>query len=145
MKYIEKQVQEPDVFVRWRKKGGWDASDPANESFDQKAWELKQEIKELLLEEQGFICCYCEERVATDNSHIEHLLPKGNPKYADVKSDYNNLFCSCSRGDSCGHAKSSFETCVPPSMEDCEDYFEYKDDGRIKGKNTDAIPLFGKG
>jgi uncharacterized protein (TIGR02646 family) len=140
MKYIEKQKQEPEVCIKWRKNGGWDASAPDSKSFNQKAWELKQKVKEYLLREQGSICCYCEEQISVSehSSHIEHLLPKGNPKYASIKSDYKNLFCSCSRGDSCGHAKNNSEIGTTPSMKDCEEYFEYKDDGRIKGKSKDA-------
>ena len=135
MKYIEKTKSEPAVFAKWTKAGGWDASDSVNS----KAWAMKQEIKELLLKEQGFICCYCEEQITTENSHIEHLLPKGNPQFAHLKSNYSNLLCSCNYPKSCGHSKGNSIIKVSPLQETCEDVFGYNDNGRIEGINQDAV------
>ena len=129
MKYVEKSQQEPAIYAKWRREGGWDANSP-------KAGKLKQEIKELLLKEQGFICCYCEEQIMAENSHIEHLQPKG--KYPNLKSQYGNLLCSCNYSKTCGYAKQDDEIRVTPLMNRCEDLFEYNNNGEIEGKNQDA-------
>ena len=140
MKYIEKTKSEHKMFDKWRKAGGWDASDPANcKIFNQKAWDLKQEIKELLLREQKFICCYCEEQVAIENCHIEHLLPKGKPQFAHLKSSYSNLLCSCDYPKSCGHGKGNSTINVSPLQTTCGDAFAYDDNGKIEGKDQDAV------
>jgi len=132
MKSVEKSQQEPAIYAKWRREGGWDANSP-------KAEKLKLEIKELLLNEQGFICCYCEDQITADKDscHIEHLQPKG--KYPHLKSEYRNLFCSCNHPKTCGYAKQDDEIRVTPLMNCCEDLFEYHDDGKIKGKDQDAV------
>jgi uncharacterized protein (TIGR02646 family) len=139
MKYIQKTESEPAVFTKWKKAGGWDASDPDNHKFDPKAWALKQEIKELLLKEQGFICCYCEEQITTKKSHIEHLLPKGISQFSHLKSDYSNLLCSCDYLKSCGHYRDKSIIKVSPLQGTCENAFVYDDNGKIDGTNQDAI------
>ena len=144
MKHIEKKVVEPAIFEKWHKQGGWDACDPNNpKSFNPKALELKQEIRNLLLCEQGDICCYCEERIKANCCHIEHLNPKGRPEFATLKSSYSNLLCSCNHGLSCGKAKENAEIGITPLMEDCEEHFTYTDDGKIEGKNQKAIDTIG--
>ena len=137
MKLIAKDVNEPSVFIQWRKEGGWNASDPKN---NPKAFKLKQEIKVLLLKEQGFICCYCEERITEDNmsSHIEHLLPKGNPSFAHLTSSYSNLLCSCNSESSCGKTKKNSTIKITPLIQNCENFFTYSYNGEIEGINHDA-------
>lgn len=55
------------------------------------------ELKRILVEDQGFICCYCGQRI--ENNHhtsIEHLKPKS--KYKEQTLDFDNLFASCEGG-----------------------------------------------
>jgi uncharacterized protein (TIGR02646 family) len=56
----------------------------------------KEKIKKALIEEQGYICCYCGGRVNEANSHIEHFLPKDS--YIKLTYDYTNLLISCNGG-----------------------------------------------
>jgi uncharacterized protein (TIGR02646 family) len=73
-------------------------------------WDLmpsKQMLREFLLREQGFICCYCGQRLLNnEKSPIEHLEPKslkfwnedeGKHDYVNVHLtyDYDNLLASC--------------------------------------------------
>ena len=139
MKYIEKTKSEHTMFDKWRKAGGWDASDPNHKIFNQKAWDLKQKIKKLLLREQKFICCYCEEQIATENCQIEHLQPKGKPQFAHLKSSYSNLLCSCDYPKSCGHGKDNSTINVFPLQTTCEEVFAYDDNGKIEGKDQNAV------
>lgn len=54
-------------------------------------------LKTVLIEDQGFICCYCGQRIE-DNFHtsIEHLQPK--TIYKHLTLDFDNLLASCSGG-----------------------------------------------
>ena len=72
MRHIAKSA-EPADFAAWKKQKAtnkqlnWD-------SIDDDAWtNVKHNIKQALLNEQGFVCCYCEQRIETASSHIEHL------------------------------------------------------------------------
>lgn len=139
MRYIEKSKIPPGDFNKWQNAGGWHACDPNNKkAFRQKAWELKQIIKDILLREQGYICCYCEDRISKGESHIEHVKPKGKQEYAALVSDYHNLLCSCKTRKSCGSLKDDIEINISPLDETCETSFIYSDDGAIHGINQVA-------
>lgn len=53
----------------------------------------KKKLKEILLKEQGYICCYCGQRVEETNSHIEHVRPKKENKH--LTYEYYHLLISC--------------------------------------------------
>ncbi|MDR2114744.1 MAG: TIGR02646 family protein [Planctomycetaceae bacterium] len=135
MKHIIKNNNKntQNLFKRWQRRGGWNA-----DNSDNKAKELKQKIKNLLLTEQGEICCYCEERITMDNSHIEHLKPKGKSEFAHLISNYENLFCSCNYVQSCGKKKDENVILVSPLDENCEDLFTFSERGQVIGKNQNA-------
>lgn len=58
---------------------------------------VKDALKKALLEDQGFICCYCGKRIENDlNTRIEHLKPKH--KYKEHVFSYRNLLASCQGG-----------------------------------------------
>ena len=99
---------------------------------------IRKSIHESLMREQGFICCYCESRIAMDDSHIEHFRPK--TKFPDRQLDYENLHCSCqrdlSRGEPrhCGHRKGSWfdeKLLLSPLEADCEDRFRFTANGDV--------------
>jgi len=57
----------------------------------------KRLLKACLLEEQGYICCYCGGRILNNNNtSIEHLIDKGKNK--KLTFDYFNLLASCLGG-----------------------------------------------
>jgi uncharacterized protein (TIGR02646 family) len=60
----------------------------------------KKGLKKFLLQEQGFVCCYCGRRLFNDhNTLIEHLTPKGGSAGDKRKVyDYDNLMASCMGG-----------------------------------------------
>ena len=59
----------------------------------------KRELKQSLLEDQGYICCYCGKRIENDSTTpIEHLNPKSI--YKNRTYDYTNLLASCDGGSS---------------------------------------------
>lgn len=57
----------------------------------------KRTLKIALLQEQGYICCYCGRKIYDDHTtSIEHLKPKSKNKH--LTYDYSNLLASCSGG-----------------------------------------------
>jgi phospho-2-dehydro-3-deoxyheptonate aldolase len=50
----------------------------------------EKNLRKILLDEQGYICCYCMSRINCENSKIEHFKPQS--KYKELQLDYKNLF-----------------------------------------------------
>lgn len=108
MRYIDKTNKEPEDFKRW--KAAHDAAlqamyvdenvtgDDVWRYLDQeRATFNKSQLKSSLVEEQGYICCYCGQRIFKDsNTRIEHCSPKSDNKA--LTYEYNNLLASCQGG-----------------------------------------------
>ena len=75
MKFIVKG-NEPAAWKSYRETSGVD--------FD-----AIPELKEALLNEQGYICCYCMNGIKEDNMKVEHYKPRSI--YPALKMDYTNL------------------------------------------------------
>jgi uncharacterized protein (TIGR02646 family) len=98
----------------------------------------RRELRKVLSEEQGFICCYCCQRLVLEDSHIEHLQPQSTTAHRSLH--YDNLLVSCQdelqSGDPihCGKAKDNWfdqDLLVSPLQTDCEEFFEYSLAGEI--------------
>ncbi len=138
MKYIEKSI-EPSSLSEWkaqdkmykRKKAKWKRfGKPYKEKFTQ-----------VLIDEQGGICCYCEQKLKIDDCHLEHLLPQKLDTFSESLFDYKNLLCSCQqvlkKGEPrhCGNSKGSWydkDLLVSPLDRSCESKFNYNSDGTIE-------------
>ena len=134
MRYIEKAG--PDEFTEWKDQG--DANwDPGWDDFDGKP--IKQVVKRALLNEQGYLCCYCEDRVDEEHGHIEHLKPREH--YKESALNYENLLYSCREmpkgvPSTCGHARKHNEPVpVSPLNPDCESRFIYNEIGEIQPRD----------
>ena len=130
MKHINKS-SEPESFGSWKA----DNPDKTYALFPRKE---KKTLKKKLIQEQGGICCYCEQSIILSNSHIEHFRPQDT--YKGLSLDYNNLLCSCQKEPDketplhCGHRKGNWfeeDLLVSPLDPSCEDRFHFTDDGRI--------------
>ena len=106
----------------------------------------KRALHVSLLNEQGWVCCYCGREIALHDSHIEHFQPQ--ERYADLALNYENLHASCIRETEpgaplhCGHAKGAdFDEAlqISPLDPQCETRFQYTLNGRIIASDaTDA-------
>lgn len=105
MKHIIKG-QEPENFTKWKALENDDWKPSWDENFQTPE---KPVVHDALLNEQGYICCYCGMRITRITSHIEHLKPRSN--YPNLALEYTNLIASC-QGESeepptvpvhCGH------------------------------------------
>ncbi|MDR2704201.1 MAG: TIGR02646 family protein [Planctomycetaceae bacterium] len=133
MKQITKKT-EPNEFIQWKKSfpdivPGWD-------EFDTKP--IKQVVKKSLLEEQGYICCFCETEVDGDHGHIAHL--KDQQSHPCDVLNYNNMLYSCPENErgipqTCGHRQKNFNVPISPLDVDCEERFIYIANGKMFPKN----------
>ena len=141
MKQIVKNL-EPEDFSKWKEN---------DRMAHRPRWKrvptpIKQKVHESLMQEQGFLCCYCEVSVTADNSHVEHFRPKGKGRYPNLQLDYGNLHCSCQREPSsgephhCGYLKDNWfdeDLLVSPLASDCEDRFRFTANGDIFPRRED--------
>lgn len=153
MKRIIKKTS-PQWFENWKKQHPRRFED---DIVDTK----KRKLRKQLVEEQGYICCYCGREIDTTKSTtIEHFLPKDDHLYPHYQLEYNNLFASCdgfqkerkeanSKGEAgkelyppcCDSLKNNEEIPICPTDEDCETHFEYFQNGLVShitenGKDT---------
>ncbi len=112
------------------------------EKFDTAPSKVKDELREQLLEEQGYICCYCMTRVDNRTSKIEHFKPRSN--FRSEQLDYHNLFIACLGGEghttnqqSCDTKKGNTHLKHINLLVAIETSIEYKKDGCIYSNNRD--------
>ncbi|MBS5117600.1 MAG: hypothetical protein KHZ10_06905 [Clostridium sp.] len=115
-------------------------------------------LKQELLEEQGYICCYCEKEIGVQKGDhdIEHFMPRHPDKKSltkeecricqDAQLDYGNMMVSCKgeRYDSldhCNHKKDNwfdFSLCVSPTSLEAEGLFGFRLNGKIFALHNDC-------
>ncbi len=132
MKYIVKGA-EPTFFRDWKAPPGGDPDwQPGWDDLaqgDKIARKVQGKLQEVLLREQGWLCCYCCIRIEKGTSHIEHI--QSRVKYKAQQLAFANLLASCygvtvagaqeaspekegSRGNHCGPHKGNQPLQVTP-------------------------------
>ncbi|WP_392535386.1 retron system putative HNH endonuclease [Nostoc sp. C117] len=143
MKYIKKS-EEPESFTVWKNL----ANEDWQPSWDDFRKPQKTDVHDSLLQEQGFICCYCGRRITKEISHIEHLKPR-YPN-TELALEYTNMLASCQRERErkeplhCGSKKDHWydeDLMVSPINANCEEFFKYTDDGQILATNNSKKQL----
>lgn len=62
-------------------------------SYDNLPAHVKNDLKESLLREQGFVCAYCMTRIGPEKMRIEHWACQDDNQ--DLELEYNNLLACC--------------------------------------------------
>lgn len=133
MRRIQKN-KTPVWFENWKKNYEKSTGRKAVYKTDLPERERRQLRKELL-EEQGYICCYCMKRIDLNHSHLEHFWPKSI--FPDKDMNYENMLVSCegevTGGDHCGHKKENWydKDMIIPTDIRIESMFNYTLDGKI--------------
>ncbi len=104
----------------------WDRDTP---NSDERA-----EILSSLERMQGRRCAYCECNLDENGQHIEHFRQRS--RYPAGTFDWDNLFWSCSRQDSCGSHKDACRDyghadLIKPDIEDPEHFFVFTTNGSV--------------
>ena len=114
-------------------------------SFDVLSGEPKKALRKRLLEDQGYICCYCGCRIKNDErTKIEHI--KCQEDHDDLALDFSNMLVSCDGGDKdrengvkprhklhCDAKKGNKDIPISP-LENVEGLLSYFEDGTVMGK-----------
>lgn len=140
MKHIDKDI-EPEIFASWKRRK---LPKGEKQSYKNMPQNVKNDLLFHLIQEQGGICCYCENELFSD-CHIEHFRPKST--YPKLQIEYSNLLCSCLKdlppryNSHCGPLKDNWynELLISPLDDDCEDRFIFTANGYIEPKNADDI------
>ena len=125
--------EEPEEIIAWKKrfKNKNSGKKPSYEDINNCHRE-KAILKQSLIKQQNSLCAYCCGSITEEQSHIEHIRPKGNPKYKEKSLEYDNILASCNatkHESFCGKAKGSKydeDLFIDPYSVDCEEFFVYK-------------------
>jgi uncharacterized protein (TIGR02646 family) len=96
-------------------------------------------LRKQLLEEQGYVCCYCMGRISERNSKIEHF--QAQSKFRNRQIDYSNLFVACKGGEGsreqyCDTAKGNMPLTHIDLLRAIENEIKYLKNGRVQSKIT---------
>lgn len=141
MKYIKK-AESPKKLLEWFE-GQFIDGQYINCRFEHLPSELKAEIKEMLLQEQGWLCCYTGLTIDTDTSHFEHIFPQALSRRQGTHEDvnYQNMLAAYPKDGKCDFgAKAREDDLLPvqPLQKDCETKFKFDIEGSISGVDDDS-------
>lgn len=91
-----KKNSEPRSLTEYKK--------TVNSSFDNLPSNVKNDIRESLLKEQGYICAYCMKRIESPDVKIEHYKARNS----ENELDYKNLLAVCKGNEG---SPKKFQTC----------------------------------
>lgn len=128
---IVKKQRVPAVFAQIKNR---------RSDYDELLSNEKDELKALLIEEQGCKCAYCMSKITMANSTIEHYIPrKGEHGDRTLSLDYRNLFavCDTTRGrpadeQTCDVKKGDRLLHIDPRVQAHIDTIIYERSGKIK-------------
>lgn len=105
----------------------------------------KDDLREVLLKDQEFLCCYCMRRIKSpteEKMKIEHFKPysiyNGTNGKPDLTLEYTNLFASCKGGEGgpknlhhCDKTKENSEIKLNPTNKSLMDLIKFTANGTI--------------
>lgn len=139
--------REPRRLLQYRQQQG--------ASYEEMDREVKEELLEQLLEEQGHLCAYCMRRIPEKRTlpesvpavTIEHWLPRNPQDHENFGQglDYKNMFAVCSGNRGCGDRKKmtcdAYRGNVPLKVNPCDAEtlcgITYTSSGRIQSSNAE--------
>ena len=132
MKYIDKKIKnEPKRVIEKRNTPG--------SSFDDLP---KEPLRSALLNEQGFICAYCMQRIHNNSksTKIEHFSPrkdKSEKGYLEFNKNYMNLLAVCKGNEGvkgkehCDTLKDDKPISISPLEKSCEQLVKFDPNGKV--------------
>lgn len=115
-------------------------------NFDNIPLRTKVILRQNLLSEQGYICCYCMKRIPESNPpniKIEHFSCQAENE--DLQLTYSNLFGSCTGNEGQPKIKQTCDTKKGNStltvnlltnLPNCEFFFKFNAEGEISSVNN---------
>jgi len=147
--------KSPEQFERWKAANApkfWDdlpgKLPPENRREEGVEYYSKEELRETMLEEQGYACCYCEMPVSNHPliAKIEHIEPREGDTQTEHIFDFYNLAVSCNGGERdpkpkvlhCDTQKGDQLIPLSPLDQRCETEITFTIEGKISGLTADA-------
>lgn len=140
MRYIRKSQTSPKILVDYI-----ETQTNAGLTSNYEDFQDKEDLNKLLREEQGLICCYCQQRIdhfqgnPEGGSHNEHMIPQNGPNgNSDLDLDYYNLYACCNYSQGreysmqhCGQHKDYHLIHNFLRDPNCRSFFKYSISGEI--------------
>lgn len=87
------------------------------------------ELKDSLLKEQKYICCYCMSRISRDKMRVEHW--KSQDDFPESDLDYSNLLGACTGNEGtnathCDVYRGNVPLKINPTEAKCEQQIKFK-------------------
>lgn len=127
MRRIRRTAPEPKDLLVYRKETGVDGN------YDEFAH--KESLRDPLLCEQGYLCCYCMCRIAAHDMKVEHFLSQA--KHPAEQLSWRNMLAACDRSrgqpwssQTCDVRKGDRDLTLDPRSETVR-RIRYLADGRI--------------
>lgn len=101
--------------------------------------DIKQEIREHLCEEQGYICCYCMRRINPDARSMQIAHIENQADHRDLDCQYSNMLGSCSCGETCNQKQKEHDLKYSPEDDSHSilDFILFETDGTIKSTDPE--------
>ncbi len=149
MKYISKGNEHPRV-SQWKM-----AAQPPTWEKLKITKKIKRIVRKTLLEEQGYICCYCQRRIHESEiingqkaitAEIEHIVSRHECDQLNqplLKIEHTNLIASCDGNQRkhnqyigpserhCNNYRGNAQLPITPLLPNCESNFNYDLKGNI--------------
>ena len=121
---------EPEEFSAWKLRH-------RGKSYqDLDGTEVRRQVRQACIQEQGALCAYCCCRIDLEKSHIDHVVPRAWEPNRDL--DFDNMVAGCNGKKTCGHKKGRERLDITPLMPDCETAFQFKISGEVEGRTPAA-------
>ena len=132
---------EPTSFSKWRrdKSNKQTPNSRFEQLFNDKRWDIVNDLSQSCVKEQYYLCCYCCCRISGDYSDTrnEHVEAR---KIAPVRAlEYENITGSCTTTGQCDNAHGSQPLPLTPFMDECETELKFYISGRVTGLTPDAV------
>lgn len=132
MKYISKN-REPYSLTQYRLQQG--------AYFD--GYQDKDDLRDSLLQEQKYICCYCLQRISIDNMRIEHW--QSQTDFPAQQLSYSNLLGACSGNEGqpkklqhCDVHKGNTALKTNPTVENNCVFVKFRANGEVYSDDIDV-------
>ncbi|MCP4600684.1 MAG: TIGR02646 family protein [Proteobacteria bacterium] len=130
MRYVDKSAKEPGELLEFRK------SCKPNCTWDDFNTDGKNAVRDRLLRDQTYLCCYCMQRVDMGRMKVEHYLSReGHPEEQLI---WSNLLASCLGGEgqpktqqTCDTYKANNYLSISPLSNGHMEGIRYGVDGRV--------------
>lgn len=100
---------------------------------------IKQEIRNALCTEQGFLCCYCMSRISPGSESMQIAHIQNQKAWPELDCQYSNMMGSCASKDSCNQRQKNHDLKYSPTdhAHPIQHWINYSKEGVISSEDRD--------